>query len=143
MKQFQRTVEIATSGRGLVDITSAVAEVVKLSDLSTGLVVVFCPHTSCSLLIQENADPAVQSDLLGFLERLAPDGDPSYTHTQEGPDDMPAHLRAALTRTSEMIPLANGRMALGKWQALYLVEHRFAPHRRQVVVHATGEPWRG
>ena len=143
MKQFQRTIEVPTRGRGLVDITSAVADVVKQSTLETGLAVVFCAHTSCSLLIQENADPAVQRDLLAFLERLAPDGDPRYTHTQEGPDDMPAHLRAALTKTSETIPFTGGRLALGTWQALYLVEHRYAAGRRRVVVHATGESWPG
>jgi secondary thiamine-phosphate synthase enzyme len=139
MIQFQRTVSLDSPGRGLYDVTAAVAEVVAGSGVTTGLCVVFCTHTSCSLIIQENADPAVQRDLLGWLERLAPDGDPHHTHTAEGPDDMPAHLRAAVTRTSETIPVADGRLALGTWQGLYLAEHRHAAHTRRLVVHVTGE----
>lgn len=104
-----------------------------------GLCTVLCAHTSASLLIQENADPAVQRDLLDWLERLAPDGDPHYAHSAEGPDDMPAHLRGAVTRTSEVVPIAKGRLTLGTWQGLYLAEHRARGHRRRLVVHVLGE----
>lgn len=100
---------------------------------------VFCRHTSASLLIQENADPSVQRDLLDWLERLAPDGDPRYAHDSEGPDDMAAHLRTLVTRTSESIPVVDGRAALGTWQGLYLAEHRKDPHTRNLVVHILGE----
>jgi secondary thiamine-phosphate synthase enzyme len=99
---------------------------------------VFCAHTSASLVVQENADPSAARDLLAFLERVAPDGDPRYTHDAEGPDDMAAHLRAALTRTSETVPVVRGTLALGTWQGLYLVEHRLRPHDREVLVHVTG-----
>ena len=137
--QHQETLSVRTEGRGLVDVTRAVAAVVARSGVRTGLAHVFCRHTSASLLIQENADPSVQSDLLDWLERLAPDGDPRYRHDAEGPDDMPSHLRAAVTRTSEAIPIAAGALALGTWQALYLAEHRTAPHARTLLVHVTGE----
>ena len=100
---------------------------------------VFCRHTSCSLVIQENADPSASRDLMNWLERIAPDGDPHYTHTAEGPDDMPSHLRAAVTKTSETIPVVEGQLALGTWQGLFLAEHRTSPHRRRLVVHVTGE----
>lgn len=111
--------------------------VVSASGVQAGLCVVFCKHTSCSLLIQENADPAVRDDLLDWLERLAPDGDSRYTHTAEGPDDMPAHLRGAVTKTSETIPVVDGRLALGTWQGIFLAEHRHSAHRRQLVVHVS------
>jgi len=139
MQQLQRLVEVKTPGRGLTDITHAVADVVSASGVTTGLAVVFCRHTSCSLLIQENADPSVASDLLDWLERLAPDGDGRYRHSAEGPDDMPAHLRAAVTRTSEAIPVVEGGLALGTWQGLFLAEHRLAAHHRSLLVHVTGE----
>lgn len=138
MRQHQETLHVRTPGRGLVELTGEVARVVRDAGLATGLVVVFCRHTSASLLIQENADPDVGRDLLAWLERLAPDGDPRYAHAAEGPDDMPAHLRSAVTKTSETIPLVAGRLALGTWQGLFLVEHRARPHERQVVVHVTG-----
>jgi len=99
---------------------------------------VFVRHTSCSLCIQENADPSARHDLERWLERLAPEGDPRYTHTAEGPDDMPSHLRALVTRTSEAIPVADGRLALGTWQGIYLCEHRARPHRRTLLVHVIG-----
>ncbi len=139
MKQHQRTLELRTGGRGISEVTQAVAAVVEQSGVDTGLCHVFCAHTSCSLLIQENADPAVLRDLGAWLERVAPDGDPRYTHTAEGPDDMAAHLRTALLHTSESIPIVEGRLALGTWQGLYLAEHRTHPHRRRLVVHVTGE----
>lgn len=138
VKQHQEWLELHTPGRGFTDISAAVREIVQRAQVSTGLCSVFCVHTSCSLLIQENADAAVQRDLLDWLERLAPDGDPAYSHTAEGPDDMAAHLRAALTRTSESIPIVAGRLALGTWQGLYLLEHRSAPHPRRAVVHIVG-----
>lgn len=107
--------------------------------VDVGLAHVFCRHTSCSLLIQENADPSVLADLFGWLERIAPDGDPRYRHDAEGPDDMAAHLRMTLTRTSESIPIQKGRLALGTWQGIYLCEHRTGPHRRELVVHIQGQ----
>jgi secondary thiamine-phosphate synthase enzyme len=137
MKQHQAHIEIATSSRGFVDITERVADVVRASGVRTGLAVVFCRHTSASLLIQENYDPAVRSDLARWLDRLAPEGD-GYEHDDEGADDMPSHLKSALTRTSETIPVTDGRLALGRWQAVWLVEHRRAPHRREIVIHVTG-----
>ncbi|MFO0983621.1 MAG: secondary thiamine-phosphate synthase enzyme YjbQ [Planctomycetota bacterium] len=138
MKQYQENLTLRTSGRGLTNITGAVQAIVTRAQVGTGLCVVFCTHTSASLLIQENADAAVQADLLGWLARVAPDGDPRYAHDAEGPDDMAAHLRSAITRTSENIPIAEGRLVLGTWQALYLVEHRTAPHARVLLVHVAG-----
>ncbi|RKY17877.1 MAG: YjbQ family protein [Planctomycetota bacterium] len=139
MAQHQRLIEVETSGRGLTELTAEVAAVVADSGVVTGLALVFCQHTSCSLVIQENADPSARADLLAWLGRLAPDGDPAHTHTAEGPDDMPAHLRAAVTSTSETIPVVDGRLALGTWQGLFLAEHRHAPHRRRLVLHVSGE----
>ncbi len=138
MEHSQQLIEVSTPGRGLIDVTEQVAAAVVTSGITTGLAVVFCRHTSCSLLIQENADPSAASDLLQWLERLAPDGDPRYRHSAEGPDDMPAHLRAAVTSTSETIPIVAGALGLGTWQGLYLAEHRLAPHRRQLLVHLSG-----
>lgn len=139
MRQHQETLELRTPGRGLFEITEEVAHVVDRSGIRTGLCVVFCRHTSASLVIQENADPTAKRDLLAWLERLAPDGDPRYTHDTEGPDDMPAHLRSAVTRSSETIPIAGGRLVLGTWQGIFLAEHRTRPHRRRLVVHVLGE----
>ena len=138
MRQHQDTLEIRTPGRGMFDVTQEVAAVVAASGIETGLCVVFGRHTSCSLVIQENADPDVGVDLLAWLERLAPDGDPSYRHRDEGPDDMPAHLRAAMTKTSETVPVQGGKLALGTWQGLFLVEHRTSPHTRRLIVHLLG-----
>jgi secondary thiamine-phosphate synthase enzyme len=131
----QESLSVATKGRGLIDISGEVQRIVERSGITSGLCVVHCAHTSASLLIQENADPSVQRDLLAWLERLAPDGDPAYTHTLEGPDDMAAHLRSTLTRSNESIPVVEGRLALGTWQGLYLLEHRTSPHQRRVLVH--------
>jgi len=138
VRQHQTELSVATGGRGLHEVTDDVARAVAASGIMTGLVVIFCRHTSCSLVIQENADPSAGRDLEQWLERLAPDGDPAYTHTAEGPDDMPSHLRAAITKTSETIPVSGGRLALGTWQGLFLAEHRTRPHRRRLVVHVTG-----
>jgi len=138
MKQHQARIEVATTSRGFIDVTYRVAEIVRASGVATGLAVVFCRHTSASLLVQENYDAAVQRDLARWLDRLAPEG-ADYEHDDEGADDMPSHLKAALTRTSESIPVTDGRLALGRWQALYLVEHRRRAHRRELIVHVTGE----
>jgi secondary thiamine-phosphate synthase enzyme len=137
VKVYQELLEVRTNGRGLVDVTEAVQRVVVAAGVKTGLCTVFCRHTSASLVIQENADPSVQRDMQRFMDRVAPDG-PGYEHSAEGPDDMPAHLRTVLTRTSEQIPVARSRLALGTWQALYLWEHRSKPHVRELVVHVAG-----
>jgi len=135
----QTTIELRTAGRGLIEITEDVERAVAASGVRTGLCVVHCAHTSCSLLIHENADPSAARDLLDWLERLAPDGDPRYSHDAEGPDDMAAHLRAVLTRSNETIPIADGRLALGTWQGIFLAEHRRRPHARRVWVHVSGD----
>lgn len=137
MKVHQQTLAFAIRGRGFTDLTREVASVVAASSVRTGLCSVFVQHTSASLVIQENADPAVLRDLARWLDQLAPEGT-SYEHHDEGPDDMPGHLRAAVTRSSETIPVVGGRLGLGTWQALYLWEHRRAPHRRSVVVTVMG-----
>jgi secondary thiamine-phosphate synthase enzyme len=137
VKVHQRTVAIQTRGRGFTDATAEVARVVAEAGVDTGLCTVFLRHTSASLVVQENADPAVLRDLERWMARLAPEGD-AYEHDDEGPDDMPGHLRAAVTRTSESIPVTDGKLALGTWQALYVWEHRARAHRRELVVHVTG-----
>ena len=134
----QERFERQTEGPGLSSITAEVERAVLRSEIETGLVTVFLRHTSASLVIQENADPDVQTDLQAFLARLVPNGDPIYRHTSEGPDDMSAHVKAALTATSLSIPIADGRMVLGTWQGIYLWEHRDRPHLRKLVVHVTG-----
>jgi len=137
MRVHQATIAVQTRGRGFTDVTAQVARIVAESGVGTGLCTVFLRHTSASLVIQENADPAVLRDLGRWMEGLAPEGS-SYEHDDEGPDDMPGHLRAAVTRSSESIPITEGRLALGTWQALYVWEHRREPHRRELVVHVTG-----
>jgi secondary thiamine-phosphate synthase enzyme len=139
MKLHQETLEVPTRGRELVDLTREAARVVAQSGVQRGLCVAFCAHTSASLCIQENADRNVQRDLLAWLERVAPDGDPRYAHDDEGPDDMAAHLRSVLTGVSATIPIVGGALALGTWQALYLIEHREHAHVRRVVLHIQGE----
>src|SRR5882762_2818217 len=130
---------IKTRGRGFYELTAEVSALVRKSDLKTGLVTLHLQHTSASLLIQENADPEVRRDLERFFSRLAPDGDPLFEHTSEGDDDMPAHIRTALTTVNLSIPLQKGRLVLGTWQGIYLWEHRLRPHRRRVVLHFIGE----
>ena len=125
---------VSAQGQGLYDITHKVAEVVQGSGVTDGLVTLFLRHTSASLLIQENADPAVQEDLQNWLNRLVPENDPLYTHTQEGPDDMPAHIKSALTATHLSIPLVDGRLGLGTWQGIYLWEHRHHRGQREMWV---------
>jgi secondary thiamine-phosphate synthase enzyme len=139
MRQIQQKAEIATRGAGLYEVTTVVREALAASGLSEGVLTVFCRHTSCSLLLQENADPDVQTDLGEFFRRLVPERMEWITHTTEGPDDMPAHIKAALTQTSISIPFSDGTPLFGTWQGLYLFEHRTRPHRRQLVLHAIGD----
>lgn len=138
MKVHQEVLAIEGKGRGFVDLSSRVAAVVESSGVTTGLCTVFVQHTSASLVIQENAAPSVRRDLERWIAKLAPEDATAYEHDDEGPDDMPAHLRCAMTRTSEVVPITKGRLALGTWQAIYLWEHRRAPHTRSLVVHVTG-----
>jgi secondary thiamine-phosphate synthase enzyme len=133
----QRTLSVSTAGRGLYDVTEPVARVVAESGVTTGLCTVFLRHTSASLVVQENADPAVLRDLERWMAKLAPEGR-EYEHDAEGADDMPSHLRSSVTRSSESIPVTGGALALGTWQALYVWEHRRAGHRREIVVHVAG-----
>ncbi|MGP0565369.1 MULTISPECIES: secondary thiamine-phosphate synthase enzyme YjbQ [unclassified Nitrospina] len=139
MQQRTHEFTVATRGRGLHNINATLVDWVEQQGLTTGLLNVFLRHTSASLVIQENADPDVLHDLDAYLTRLVPDGDPRYRHDAEGPDDMPAHIRAALTQTQIAIPLVKGRLTLGTWQDVYLFEHRTEPHRRKVVLHLMGE----
>lgn len=129
---------LRTRGKGTYEITSEVAAIVANSGLRSGTVTVFVQHTSASLVIMENADPTARTDLEQFFEQLVPENTPYFVHTLEGPDDMPSHIRMALTRTSEVIPVVEGRMALGTWQGIFLFEHRRAPHERRVVVSVVG-----
>jgi secondary thiamine-phosphate synthase enzyme len=138
VRQVIERVQVKTR-RGLNEVTEEVVRVVEASGIREGLCTVFVRHTSASLVIQENADPAVQRDLEAFLSRLVPEGDRLYTHTAEGDDDMPSHVKSALTRTSEQVPVQQGRLLLGTWQGLYVWEHRRAPHRRELAVHVLGE----
>jgi secondary thiamine-phosphate synthase enzyme len=139
MRQLTTMLDVRTQGRGLVEVTLEVAGWVAGAGLTTGLLTVFCRHTSASVIIQENAAPAVRTDLEAFFERLAPEDSARYLHDDEGPDDMPAHIRTALTGVSLSIPLAGGRLALGTWQGIYLFEHRRRPHRRELALHLIGE----
>lgn len=139
MKQFQHEISVSTRGKGLYDFTREVAGWVSSCGIAAGLLTLFIQHTSASLTIQENADPDVVLDLNDHFERLAPENNKLYRHTVEGPDDMPAHIRTALTGTQLSIPVTRGRMALGTWQGLYVFEHRAHPHRRTVVLHLLGE----
>lgn len=139
LTQSTTTLAIDTQGRGLTDITRRVDGWISGRQITEGLLTIFLRHTSASLLIQENADPDVRSDLERFFARLVPDGDALFEHRSEGPDDMPAHVRAALTQTQLAIPLHRGRLALGTWQAIYLYEHRRSGHCRELVLHLIGE----
>jgi secondary thiamine-phosphate synthase enzyme len=137
--QVTHTLRVRSPGRGLHEITREVRNWVAAQGMREGLLTVFCRHTSASLLIQENAAREVRSDLEAFFERLAPEDPSRYAHDDEGPDDMPAHLRTALTQVQLSIPLTDGQLALGTWQGLYLFEHRRRPHEREVVLHLLGE----
>lgn len=140
MKQALYRIVIETRGRGLVEVTDTVLRWVAGQEIATGLLTIYCRHTSASLLIQENADPDVRAGLQAFFTRLVPDGARDYRHDAEGPDDMPAHIRTALTQTQLSIPVEGGRPVLGMWQGIYLFEHRTSPHRRELVLHLIGEP---
>lgn len=139
MRQAADVFSRRTAGRGLYEITREIDAWVRRQDMQIGLLTLFCRHTSASLLIQENAAPEVRTDLEAFFERLAPEDSTLYVHDDEGPDDMPAHLRAALTNTQLSIPLIGGRLALGTWQGIYLFEHRRRPHEREVAMHISGD----
>ncbi|WP_127142619.1 secondary thiamine-phosphate synthase enzyme YjbQ [Pelagibacterium montanilacus] len=139
MRQTSDRVTLSTRGQGLYEITKSVVGFVEAAGIEEGLLTVFCRHTSCSLLVQENADPDVRTDLDGFFARLVPEGMGWLSHTIEGPDDMPAHIRAALTQTSLSIPILDGRAVLGTWQGIYVFEHRRIAHRRTIALHAIGE----
>jgi len=135
LKQFTHQVQIATHGKGLYEFTAEIQSWLRGHQTDTGLVTVFCQHTSASLVIQENADPDVVADLADFLTRLVPEDTRLYRHTAEGPDDMTSHIRAALTQTQLSIPIHKGKLALGTWQGVYLFEHRARPHHRSIVLH--------
>jgi secondary thiamine-phosphate synthase enzyme len=139
LRQFQDQLTIATRGRGFYEFTDEVSARLKPAKIQTGQVTLHLQHTSASLLIQENADPEVRRDFERFFARLVPDGDSLFEHTAEGDDDMPAHVRTALTAVNLTIPIAGGALALGTWQGIYLWEHRLAPHRRRIVLHLIGE----
>jgi secondary thiamine-phosphate synthase enzyme len=137
MRQAGHRIAVETRGRGFTEITGLVADWLGRQGITTGLLTLFCRHTSASLLIQENADPDVRRDLLAYFERIVPEG-AHYIHDAEGPDDMPAHIRTALTSVSLSIPIDGGRMVLGTWQGIYLFEHRRAAHRREIALHLIG-----
>jgi secondary thiamine-phosphate synthase enzyme len=139
LHQTLSTLTVATRGRAFHDITADVQQAVRAAGIGTGLCTLHIKHTSASLLIQENADPDVQRDFEAFFERLVPDGDPLFVHTIEGDDDMPAHVRTALTTVNLSIPVSNGRLCLGTWQGIYVWEHRTRPNSRMVVVHIFGD----
>lgn len=138
MKQAAHSIEMATRGQGLYECTGPIEQWCSQQRMTTGLLTIFCRHTSASLLIQENADPTVRVDLVAYFNRIAPEDGP-YRHDSEGPDDMPAHLKTALTQVHLSIPLMSGRLALGTWQGIYLFEHRTRPHRRSLALHLIGE----
>lgn len=139
LEQAHETLVVETRGRDLMEITRPVAACIARSAIRTGLLTLFVRHTSASLLVQENADPQVRGDLERYFARLVPDGDPLFRHVDEGPDDMPAHVRAALTAVQLSIPIVDGRLVLGTWQGIYLWEHRLRAHRREIVLHVLGE----
>jgi len=139
MRQAFHEFDIDSRGPGAVDVTDRVRRWVRETGIERGLLTLHVRHTSASLMVQENADPQVLRDMEAFLRRLVPPGDPLFRHTAEGPDDMPAHVRSALTHTTLSIPVLDGQPALGTWQGIYLYEHRARPHRRQVVGHLAGE----
>jgi secondary thiamine-phosphate synthase enzyme len=138
MRQALHRLTVATSGQGLVDVTDRVSCWVEAQAIQTGLLTIWCRHTSASLLVQENADPDVRADLEAFFRHLVPEH-AGYRHEDEGPDDMPAHIKSALTQTQLTIPVGNSKPVLGTWQAIYLFEHRASPHRRELVLHLIGE----
>lgn len=139
MRQASGAIEVRTRGKGLYEFTGEIERWVDSIGMQTGLLTLFCRHTSASLVVQENADPDVQADLASYFDRIAPENARDYAHTMEGPDDMPAHVRSALTGVNLTIPLIGGRLALGTWQGVYLFEHRRSAHVRGVALHLIGE----
>ncbi len=139
MPTHAENLSILTRRKGLIEITREVAAIVARSGIHTGTATVFVQHTSASLLLMENADPDARHDLEEFFDRLVPENTPWFTHTCEGPDDMPSHIRMALTRTSEVIPILQNRLTLGTWQGIYLFEHRRSPHQRNLIITITGD----
>jgi len=138
MAIHQTTFTVRTRGKGTHEITDEVAQALRTSGFQQGVATVFCRHTSCSLVLMENADPSARRDLEAWLDRLVPEDDPHFTHTLEGPDDMPSHIKMALTRSSETIPFAGGELLLGTWQGIFLWEHRAMPHTRSLVLTFVG-----
>lgn len=139
MSVYHSEVSIRTRGQGTLEISDQARNAVKESGFKEGVVSIFCRHTSCSLVLMENADPSARHDLEGYLNRLVPENDPHFTHTYEGPDDMPSHIKMALTRSSETIPFSRGSLLLGTWQGIFLWEHRKAPHSRSLIITVIGE----
>lgn len=139
MRQATGTIEFSTERQGLLEVTGRVSSWVSAQEMDEGLLTIFCRHTSASLLIQENAAPEARADLEAYFARIAPEDPSAYEHSDEGPDDMPAHLRTALTQVQLSIPLIGGRLALGTWQGIYLFEHRHRPHRRTLALHLLGQ----
>lgn len=139
MKQTTHRFSVTTEGKGLHNINQTLVNWVNEQGIRSGILTVFLRHTSASLVVQENGDPDVLKDLNDFFNRLVPDGDPAFRHRAEGPDDMSAHIRAALTQTQLSVPIIDGHLALGTWQDIYIFEHRSSPHRREVVLHLSGD----
>ena len=139
MSVFTKEIVVTAPGKSTAEFTSMIEEALIESGLTEGTVAVFCRHTSCSLVVMENADPSARRDLEAFIDRLVPENDPHFTHTYEGPDDMPSHIKMALTRTAEVIPFANARLCLGTWQGVFLWEHRNHSHERRIVLSYQGE----
>ena len=139
LRVHTESITVRTAGKGTYEITNRISEVLTRSGIATGTVTVFVQHTSCSLIMMENADPTARADLEKYFDRLVPENAPYFEHNDEGPDDMPSHIRMVLTRSSEVIPIADSRMQLGTWQGVFLFEHRQAPHKRHVVVTVMGE----
>lgn len=139
MAIYHSRIEVRTSGQGTIEITDQARNALQKSGISEGTLNVFCQHTSCSLVLMENADPSARHDLEGYLNRLVPENDPHFTHTYEGPDDMPSHIKMALTRSSETLPIHQGSLLLGTWQGLFLWEHRSTPHSRTIVITVMGD----
>ncbi|MDA0654383.1 MAG: secondary thiamine-phosphate synthase enzyme YjbQ [Proteobacteria bacterium] len=139
MQQVRTQIEVQGRGRGFTDLTATISDWIGASSIRFGMFTAFVPHTSASLLIQENADPDVRADLEAFFSRLVPDGDPAYRHRSEGPDDMPSHIRSALTQSQISVPVENSALALGAWQSIYLWEHRTSSRHRQLYLHLVGE----
>jgi secondary thiamine-phosphate synthase enzyme len=138
MEIRQETIHVRSKGQGTYELTAELEAILGRSGLQSGIMTVFCCHTSCSLVLMENADPSARKDLESWIRRLVPENDPHFTHTYEGPDDMPSHIKMALTRTSENIPFSDGHLALGTWQGCFLWEHRSAPHTRKIQVTLAG-----